>query len=238
MFKKGEKMKKKGFTVVELLVVMVIIAFLAGLLLPAIRKSRSKALIDKAKSEMANLASVMTMVKMDTGYYVRLCDLSDANLASSTHTDYPYGRGNLPYSPRGAPPQNGDYTFVYVSGSTYDNLTDSTDGESEITQGHNWDGPYITYQTKAIYQADNGSVPVCSGEAKGSGSGWDNDGNGELDNPPSYGTPLDPWGHTYLVAYNSSEKVMVIYSAGPNGKIETSAGNTTPQGDDLLYKFR
>jgi hypothetical protein len=52
------------------------------------------------------------------------------------------------------------------------------------------------------------------------------------------GTPLDPWGHTYLVAYNDTEKVMIIYSAGPNGKIETSAGNTTPEKDDLLYKFR
>ena len=224
-------MRKKGFTVVELLVVMVIIAFLAGLLLPAIRKSRSKALIDKAKSEMANLASVMTMVKMDVGWYVRLCDLGDANLASSTHTDYPYGRGNsLPYSPTGAPPQNGDYTFVYVSGSTYDNLTDSTDGESEITQGHNWDGPYITYQPKATYQQGNGSVPSVSPSA----SGWGTD----LKNVVPYGTPLDPWGHTYLVAYNDTEKVMVIYSAGPNGKIETSAGNTIPQGDDLLYKFR
>jgi hypothetical protein len=180
---------------------------------------------------MANLASVMTMAKMDVGWYVRLCDLGDANLASSTHTGYPYGRGNpLPYSPTGAPPQNGDYTFVYVSGNTYDNLTDSTDGESEITQGHNWDGPYITYQPKAIYQQGNGSVPIVSPSA----SGWRSD----LENVVPYGTPLDPWGHTYLVAYNSSEKVMIIYSAGPNGKIETSAGDTIPQGDDLLYKFR
>jgi hypothetical protein len=31
---------------------------------------------------------------------------------------------------------------------------------------------------------------------------------------------------------------MVIYSAGPNGKIETSATSTTPEKDDLLYKFR
>jgi prepilin-type N-terminal cleavage/methylation domain-containing protein len=203
-------MRKKGFTVVELLVVMVIIAFLAGLLLPAIRKSRSKALIDKAKSEMANLASVMTMVKMDTGYYVRLCDLDNTDTQQ---------------------------VMAYWDGSK-----DSTDSETPLanllTGGGTWDGPYITYQPKAIYQAGNGSVPVCSGEASGSGSGWDNNGNGQLDNPPPYGTPLDPWGHTYLVAYNSSEKVMVIYSAGPNGKLETSATSTTPEKDDLLYKFR
>jgi prepilin-type N-terminal cleavage/methylation domain-containing protein len=118
-------MRKKGFTVVELLVVMVIIAFLAGLLLPAIRKSRSKALIDKAKSEMANLASVMTMVKMDTGYYVRLCDLDNTD------------------------------TQQVMAYWDWVNLKDSTDSETPLanllTGGGTWDGPYITYQTKAIY---------------------------------------------------------------------------------------
>jgi prepilin-type N-terminal cleavage/methylation domain-containing protein len=192
-------MKKKGFTVVELLVVMVIIAFLAGLLLPAIRKSRSKALIDKAKSEMANLASIMTMVKMDTGYYVRLCDLDNTDTQQ---------------------------VMAYWDGSK-----DSTDSETPLanllTGGGTWDGPYITYQPKATYQADNGSVPFVSA------SDWP-----DLENVVPFGTPLDPWGHTYLVAYNDTEKVMVIYSAGPNGKIETKAGDTTPQGDDLLYKFR
>jgi len=193
-------MRKKGFTVVELLVVMVIIAFLAGLLLPAIRKSRSKALIDKAKSEMANLASVMTMVKMDTGYYVRLCDLDNTDTQQ---------------------------VMAYWDGSK-----DSTDSETPLanllTGGGTWDGPYITYQPKAIYQAGNGSVPSVSA------SGWRSD----LENVVPYGTPLDPWGHTYLVAYNDTEKVMVIYSAGPNGKLETSATSTTPEKDDLLYKFR
>ena len=193
-------MRKRGFTVVELLVVMVIIAFLAGLLLPAIRKSRSKALIDKAKSEMANLASVMTMVKMDTGYYVRLCDLDEVDTQQ---------------------------VMAYWDGSK-----DSTDSETPLanllTGGGTWDGPYITYQPKATYQADNGSRPT---DATGT---WD------LNRIAPEGTPLDPWGHTYLVAYNDTEKVMVIYSAGPNGKIETSAGNTTPAdgSDDLLYKFR
>ncbi|MCS7181123.1 MAG: hypothetical protein NZ891_07235, partial [bacterium] len=126
----------------------------------------------------------------------------------------------------------------FAKGSSYENLSDSTDSESEITSGHNWDGPYITFQPKAVYAQDNGSVPFCSENGSGLGSGWDENGDGQLDNSPSYGTPLDPWGRTYLVAYNDMEKVMIIYSAGPNGKIETNAGATDPSGDDLLYKFR
>jgi len=187
---------------------MVIIAVLAALLLPAIRKSRSKALIDKAKSEMAALASVETMVKLDCGYYVRLCDLAVAD--TTTTTVKVYGCENDLYTP-----------------------DDSTDTHIDV-----WDGPYQVFQPKTTYQSDNGSVPSCGGEATGSGSGWDEDGNGQLDNLPAHGTPLDPWGHTYLLAYNSTQKIMIIYSAGPNGKLETNAGDTTPSGDDILYKFR
>jgi len=208
-------MKKKGFTVIELLVVMVIIAFLAGILLPVIRKARSKAQIDKAKSEMANLAGIMSAVKMDTGYYVRLADFPTPV------------------------PNSGSRTVI----AYWDNQEnkDSTSSESELTidqqNDHHWDGPYITYQPTMKYTSNNGSLPRCIGNASGSGSGWDENGDGELDNPPPYGTPLDPWGHPYLVAYNENEKVMIIYSAGPNGKLETKAGNATPRGDDLTWKF-
>ncbi|MGB9641920.1 MAG: prepilin-type N-terminal cleavage/methylation domain-containing protein [Candidatus Ratteibacteria bacterium] len=208
-------MKKKGFTVIELLVVMVIIAMLAAMLLPALRKARTKAARDKARNEMAAIASALITVKNDIGYYVRLCDLSDATLP----TNYV---GN---------------TFVYFNTTTGQDDTSTT---SELTAGHPWDGPYQVFQENSIYTSARGSLPSCTGDASGPGSGWDENGDGNLDNPPAYGTPLDPWGHPYLVAYNSTDKVMIIYSAGPDGKLQTKAGNkqVASNSDDLLYVFR
>jgi len=212
---------KTGFTLTELLVVMVIIAVLAALLLPAIRKSRSKALIDKAKSEMAALASVETMVKLDCGYYVELRSLNCPIVDEDSEHIY----NDLSSS---SCDTHSETVFAYYDRT---NNVDSTRYESQLHKEcvSTWDGPYQVFQSKTTYQSDNGSTP-----ALGSGvSGW-----GTLSSSVPYGTPLDPWGHTYLLAYNSTQKIMIIYSAGPNGTLETDAGDTTPSGDDILYKFR
>lgn len=196
-------MKRKGFTVIELLVVMVIIAMLAAMLLPALRKARAKAQRDRAKNEMAALASSVITAKNDIGYYVRLCDLSDTDLSA----------GN---------------TYVYYNTVTGE---DDTSTESQITQGHPWDGPYQVFQPNSVFSTSKGSLPTIDGA-----SGW------SLPDPPDpmYGTLLDPWNHPYLVAYNSSDKVMIIYSAGSDGKIQTDAGSTSvpSNSDDIVYAFR
>jgi len=199
---------KKGFTLAEILVVMVIITVLAALLLPAVRKARAKAFVDKAKAEMANLASIETMVKMDTGWYVRLCDLDTVDTSIS-----------------------GDEPYIYDSDGELRKVDSSTYPDTHIAV---WDGPYQVFQEKSVLSSSNGSA------ASPGGTTWnDNLLNDEDDDFPD-GTLLDSWGHPYGLAYNDTEKCMIIYSAGPNGVFETDKGNTTLpiDSDDLLYKFR
>jgi len=204
-------MKKiKGFTMIEILVVIIIIIMLVGLLMPAIRKARKDALIKKAEAEMSNLASILTMVKGDTGYYVRLCDLS----TTDTTANHPY---------------------IFGSDGTLEEITGT--GETKITV---WDGPYQVFQPKATLSSTNGSRPIRNNTTLpnnvwGPGSGTTVD---PVYFPN--GAPLDPWGHPYGIAYYLNDKCMFIISAGPDGEIDTDTGLTPlePQGDDLLYKFR
>jgi len=60
---------RKGFTLIEILVVVAIIGFLAGIVLVSLQSVRERAIIARAKVEMTEIMKAAEMVKTTYGYY-------------------------------------------------------------------------------------------------------------------------------------------------------------------------
>jgi len=60
---------KKGFSIIELLIVMTIIMILAGLLMGASQKAKQQAMIAKTKAMISALETALSMFQSDIGRY-------------------------------------------------------------------------------------------------------------------------------------------------------------------------
>ncbi len=61
--------KRTGFTLIEIMVVIVILGILAGLIIPRIMSEPEKARVVKAKMQIQNLCLALKKFKMDNGFY-------------------------------------------------------------------------------------------------------------------------------------------------------------------------
>jgi len=103
--------KREGFTLVELLVVIGIIAVLISLLLPALNKARQQANMVKCQSNMRNLQQAVAMYTSENKGQLPFCNWNDDVNNSTPH----YGAGWLFSAPR---PGNWQYPGVGGTWST------------------------------------------------------------------------------------------------------------------------
>jgi len=127
--------RNKGFTMIELLVVMIIIVIIGAMQLTAIIKGRARANIESAKAEMVFLSSSASIIMMDTGQYLRL-------------VDYPYQSGTLP-DPAPICPFYCDSPTNQPTDVFADAETDPGDSAlPEYIEPTSWNGPYHAYSAR------------------------------------------------------------------------------------------
>ena len=71
---RGSSLRQSAFTLVELLLVLTILAILAGIVLPKIAGRGEQARETAAKADMASIKTALSMFEVDNGYFPRGLD--------------------------------------------------------------------------------------------------------------------------------------------------------------------
>jgi general secretion pathway protein G len=102
---------ESGFTLVEILVVLVIIGLLAALVGPNIMKSGDKGRIATTKAQIANLEAALDTFRLDIGRYPN----SQEGLQALQERPAGVDRWDGPYLKKAVPSDGWGHPFVYKS---------------------------------------------------------------------------------------------------------------------------
>ncbi|HYA11916.1 MAG TPA: type II secretion system major pseudopilin GspG [Thermodesulfovibrionales bacterium] len=127
--KLGEKdlRNQRGFTLVELLIVMVIIGMLAALVYPRLTSKVGKGKQSAAKAQIELLGQALDQFKLDTGRYPTTSEGLNALMVNPgvPNWDGPYLRKAVPNDPWGRPYH---YEYPGSHGGDYDIFSYGADG--------------------------------------------------------------------------------------------------------------
>jgi general secretion pathway protein G len=136
----------RGFTLIEIMVVVVIIGLLAAVIVPQVVNKVDEARVTRAKADIASIESALTIFRLDNSKY----PTTEQGLASlTTQPTDPSIRNWRPggYLTKkvGKDPWGNEYQYVYpgTHGSEYDLFSLGADnqpgGEGTSTDIGNWD---------------------------------------------------------------------------------------------------
>ncbi len=132
-----------GFTLVELLVVMAILAMLVGLVGPAVMDQFGGAKTKAAKIQIEELGASLDLYKLDMGRYPN----SGQGLDALVNKSGSGGKWNGPYVKKGKVPKDPwGYDYVYKSPGDHGNYDlsslgsdNAVGGEGEAQDLHSWE---------------------------------------------------------------------------------------------------
>jgi general secretion pathway protein G len=137
--------RQGGFTLIEIMVVVVIIGLLAAVIVPSVVNKVDEARVAKAKQDIASLETALTMFRLDNSRY------PTTDLGLQALTTQPTDPSIRNWKPGGyikrisKDPWNNDYVYVYpgTHGGEYDLYSLGADnqpgGEGTDADIGNWD---------------------------------------------------------------------------------------------------
>ncbi len=120
---KIERRNRKGFTLIELMIVIAIIAILAAILVPNFMKARAQGQVTSCKSNVKNIGTACEMYSTDNNGRYPVATSWSADLCTNANPVYLKVIPACPASGT-APPtttnvNNGDYSYVATSNPDY-----------------------------------------------------------------------------------------------------------------------
>ncbi|PKN13051.1 MAG: hypothetical protein CVU69_04880 [Deltaproteobacteria bacterium HGW-Deltaproteobacteria-4] len=184
--RKINRKNSAGFTLIEVIVIVAILAILAGILAPMIFSQIDDAKLTRAEADCKSISSAILVFRKDLGVWPNRMGAGCPEVTTLMR-----GEGALP----------ADLAAMSFLTTNVMNFTD-----------------VLTTDDEGCYSTDLYRGPY-------------------LPN-----VPADPWGNSYVVAANNfaatSTDPVFVFSAGPNGKIETPTFSLSPLGDDIGIRIK
>ena len=185
----------KGFTLIEVLIIVGVIVILTGIALVQLKNASNKAKVNKAEAEIEIMGRAIEQIEEDTGNYLGSLDqLDDATSPDDSFSPWwgPYV-SSLPVDVED--PWGNEYLYLYWT-----------------NEGTHW--YWGNWPPGWGHGHHHGFVDL-------NGDGIDNDGDGDIDEGDEYMPQGQHMQIQSMMQEQSAEEGFILSSAGPDGEVGT-----------------